>query len=64
MDVDPLDRAAGLAAVEEDAVRQILDRVLEVGIGSDVGRVLAAQLEAGAKETVRSCFLNAVATLD
>ena len=46
MHVDALDAAAALPGVEERAVDQVLDRVLEVGVGAHVGRVLAAEFEA------------------
>ena len=42
MHVDALDAAAGLAGVEESAVDQRRGGILEVGVGPDVGRVLAA----------------------
>ena len=61
VDVDPLDRAARLAAVEERAVGQVLDRVGEVGIGADVGRVLAAELEADAEEAAGGRLLHRMA---
>ena len=58
--VDALDRAAGLAAVEERAVGQVLDRVREIGIGPYVGGVLAAELEADAEKTRGCGLLHAV----
>jgi hypothetical protein len=62
--VNPLDRAAGLTAVEERAISQVLDRVREIGIGADVGRVLAAELQADAGKA-RSCgLLHAVPARD
>ncbi len=45
MNIDPLDGAAGLTGIEEGAVHQILNRVIEVGIGTDIGWVLAAELQ-------------------
>jgi hypothetical protein len=50
VDVDALDAAARLAGIEERAVDQILDSVTHVGIGTHIGRVLAAELEADADE--------------
>ena len=59
VDIDALDAAAGLPAVEERAVDQILDRVRQVGVGADIGGVLAAELEADADETVGRRLLHA-----
>ena len=57
--IDPLDGAARLAGVEEGAVRQVFDRVVEVRIGPHIGRVLAAQLEADAEEPPGRRLLDA-----
>jgi len=46
--IDALDGAAALAGIEHRAIDQILDRVVELGIGADIGRVLAAQFQAEA----------------
>jgi hypothetical protein len=54
--IDPLDRAA----VEERPVGEILDRVIEIGIGSYVRRVLAAELQSDLEEAVRCRLLHAV----
>ena len=48
MHIDALDRAAGLAGIEVAGVDDVLDREGEIGVGPDIGRVLAAELEAGA----------------
>ncbi|MNP24644.1 hypothetical protein D3C76_1174180 [compost metagenome] len=50
VDVDTLHGAAALPGIEETAVHQVLHRMLEVGIGPHVGRVLAAELKAHAQE--------------
>ena len=50
MDVDALDAAAALAGVVHRRVHQRLDRGVEVGVGADVARVLAAELEPGGHE--------------
>ena len=62
--VDALDRAAGLAAVEECAVGEVLDRVLEIGIGSDVRGVLAAQLQPDLEKAPRCGLLHAASAGD
>ena len=61
MDVDPLDAAAALARVEAGAVDQVLDRVGEVGVLADIGRVLAAQLQVGGDEGLAGRCLHGVA---
>ncbi len=43
--VDPFDAAAGLAGIEERAIRQGLDRMRQVGIGPHIGGILAAEFE-------------------
>jgi hypothetical protein len=43
MDVEALDRAARLAAVEEAAVDQSFEGGFQVGVGADIGRILAAE---------------------
>ena len=65
MDVDALDPAAALAGVEAGAVDEVLDRVGEVGVGADVGRVLAAELQvvAGSGWRRRRCTAWPPATL-
>ena len=45
IDIDALDAAAALAGIEERAVDQVLDRMIELGVGAHIGRVLAAELE-------------------
>ncbi len=62
--VDALDAAAALAGIEEAAVDEILDRVVELRIGAHVGRVLAAELEAGGDEAIGRRALDRVAALD
>ena len=62
--VDALDGAAALPRIEEAAVDQVLDRVVEIGVGAHIGRVLAAELEAGADEARGSGALHGVAALD
>jgi hypothetical protein len=43
-DVDPFDAATRLPGIEEGAVRQGFNGVCEVGVGSNIGRILAAEL--------------------
>ena len=62
--VDPLDRAAGLTAVEERAVGEVLDRVLEIGIRSHVRGVLAAQLQSDLEKAPRARLLHAASAGD
>ena len=64
MHVDALDRAAGLAAVEERAVGEVLDRVLEIGIGSHVRGVLAAELQPDLEKAPRCGLLHAASAGD
>ncbi len=58
VDVDPLDAAAALPRVEEGAVYQVLDGVRHVDVGPDVGRVLAAELEADIDEPAGRRFFH------
>ena len=53
LDEDPAARAAVLAAVVEDAVRRLAREPLEVGVGVDDVRALAAELEADLLHVVR-----------
>ena len=46
LDVDPLDRDADLAGVDHPAPGRGVDGAVEVGVGEDDHRVLAAELEA------------------
>src|SRR3546814_15321179 len=64
MDVDALDGAAGLAGIEEGAVRQVLDGVLQVGVGPDIGRVLAAELQPASGEPASERLLHGEAAGD
>ena len=57
--VDPLDRAARLARVEERTVDVLADRVREVAVGAHVRRILAAELEPGADEPLAGAALDA-----
>ena len=50
MHIDALDAAAALPGVEERAVDQVLDRMVELGVGAHIGRVLAAQFEPQRRE--------------
>ena len=52
-DVDALDRAAGLARVHERAPDEPRGRPVEIRVGRDDGRVLAAELEDDAREVLR-----------
>ena len=60
MHVDPLDRATGLAAVEERAVGEVLDGMLQIGVRAYVGGILAAKLQADREKAARSRFLHAL----
>ncbi|KAG1530315.1 hypothetical protein G6F50_017400 [Rhizopus delemar] len=57
-DVDALDAAAGLARIEEGAVAQGVDRVVQLGVGSHIGRIVAAQLQAYTDKAPRRAFLD------
>ncbi|KAG1388793.1 hypothetical protein G6F59_015810 [Rhizopus arrhizus] len=57
-DVDALDAAAGLARIEEGAVDQGVDRVVQLGVGSHIGRIAAAQLQAYTDKAPRRAFLD------
>src|SRR3954463_129887 len=58
VDIDALDAATGLPGVEEGAVDEVLDREVEIGVGPDIGRVLAAELEPDADEAAGRCLLD------
>ena len=64
MCVDALDAAARLARVEERPVNQVLDRMGHVRVGAHVGRVLAAQFQAGADEAAGRGLLHCVTAGD
>ena len=48
--IDSLDPAAALARIIEGAVDEIFDRVIEIRVRPDIGRVLAAEFEPDAGE--------------
>ena len=56
--VDALDAAAALARIEEGAVDEVLDGVVEIGVRAHIGRVLAAELEPERGEGARRCALD------
>ena len=60
IDVDSLHRATRLPRVEERAVDDVVDRMVERDIGAHVGRVLAAQLESRTDETIGGRALHRV----
>jgi len=62
--VDPLDPATRLTGVEERSVGQVRGGVVQVGVGSDVAGVLAAQLQADLDEPLGRRPLDGAATLD
>ena len=64
MNIDALDAAAGLTGVEEGTIDQVLDGMVEIGIGANVGRVLAAEFESRADEAAGGRPLNGVTTRD
>ena len=63
-DVDALDPRAGLAGVGEAAPDGAGDRVVEVGVGADDHRVLAAELEHRALEPLGADLADLAADLD
>ena len=62
--IDAPDATAGLARIEECAIHQVLNRMHEVRVRSHVGRVVAAQFQASADETVGRGTLNRMPALD
>ena len=62
--VDALDPRAGLAGVGEAAPDGAGDRVVEVGVGADDHRVLAAELEHRALQLLRTHLADLAADLD
>ena len=62
--VDAFDPAAGLPGIEISAVHKILHGMREVGIGTHVGGILAAQFEADADETLGRCVLHGMSAGD
>src|SRR5690606_32766145 len=61
VDVDALDTTAALAGVEESAVDQILDRMIELRVGADVGGILSAKLQGDRGECARCRPLDGTA---
>ena len=64
MNVNALDATAALPRIEERPVDGVLDRVLEAGVGTHVGRVLAAQLEPDGGEGACRRALDGAPALD
>src|SRR6516162_10104820 len=64
MRVDALDAATALAGIVEGAVDEVLDGVVEVCVGADVSRVLAAELQAERRERSRGGALHRLAPFD
>src|SRR5690606_19982970 len=64
MHIDALDAAAGLAGIEEATVSQVLDGVGEIGVGTDIGGVLAAQFEPERGESAGRRLLDATTAFD
>ena len=64
LDVDPLDRDADLAAVVEAVADRRVHRPLDVGIGEDDHRVLAAELEADRRQRLGRLRHHLLAGLD
>ena len=62
--IDALDAAAALAGIEEGAVDQVRDRVVELGVGQHIGRVLAAELQAERREGAGRRLLDRAAAGD
>src|SRR5262249_50780245 len=48
--VDALDGAAALTGVVDRAVDDVVDGLLKIAVGRDVGRVVASELEAGVQK--------------
>ena len=64
MHVHALDRAAALPGVVHRAVDDVLDRLLEIAVGRDVGGVVASELEARVEEALRRRLDDAVPAED
>ena len=58
VDINALDAAAALAGIEESAVDQSLDGMVEIGVGHHIGRVLAAEFQAEPSEGARRGALD------
>ena len=64
MDIDPLDPAAALAAVEHGPVHQPVHGGVQIGIGADIAGVLAAQFKPGGGEGARRRLFDRRAPAD
>src|SRR5262249_56833962 len=64
IDIDALDPATGLPRIVERPVDKILDGVIELGVGPDIGRVLAAELKSGRGEGAGGGTLDGAAAGD
>jgi hypothetical protein len=62
--IDALDAAAGLAGIVEGAVHQRLDRSRKIGVRTDIGRVLAPQLQRQRGERAGRSPLDRASALD
>ena len=61
MHIYPFHPAAALSGIEERAIDQAFDRFVQLDIGADIGRVLAAKLKAQRGESARRSLFNATA---
>jgi hypothetical protein len=64
MHIDALDAAAALPGIEEGTIDEVFDGVVELGVGADIGRILAAELEAERGEGAGSGAFDPAAALD
>lgn len=58
MDIYTLNSTAALAGIEDSAINQLSGDVLEVGIGSNVGRIIAPKLQVDRNGASTGGFTN------
>ena len=58
MHVNAFDRAARLPGIEERAIGKILDGIVQVRIGSNISRILSAELQADSQKHSRAGRFN------
>src|SRR5450759_1608394 len=58
MYINSLYPAAGLSGIEKCAVDQRLHRMRQIGIGSPIGRVVAAEFQTDTDETPNRCLFD------
>ena len=59
VDIDALDAAAALTRIEHRPVKERVDGGIEIGVGTDISRVLAAEFEADGREGAGGSPLDA-----